>query len=133
MSSGWGGAWGGSQGGREFSPSSSLAKLPRLTSENGEQGGKSPDRPNPLKPPKVGDSRGAEGPPSPPESTSERPHAASPSVTTVVGGVDSEKIEVRVPSELPSLTPLVCRELLAILVELTSVENLDVSTRQGAR
>ena len=131
MSSGWGGAWGGSQGGREFSPTASLTKLPRFTSDNAGQGGRTPDRSDPPKPPKTGDSQGPEGTPSPPESAGERPHLGSPSVATVVGGVDREKIEVRVPTQPPPLTPPVCRELLAILIELTAVEILDVSTRRG--
>lgn len=42
--------------------------------------------------------------------------------------VSSEKIKVRLPAELPPLTPTVCRELLAILVELTADEILDSST-----
>jgi hypothetical protein len=36
-----------------------------------------------------------------------------------------ERVTVRVPSELPVLTPAVSRILLAILVELTEVEVLD--------
>ena len=36
-----------------------------------------------------------------------------------------ERVTVRVPDELPPLTPATCRILLAILLELTEVEVLD--------
>lgn len=42
-----------------------------------------------------------------------------------------EPITVRVPSELPVLTPEVCRILLDILIELTEVPVLDPPRERG--
>lgn len=131
MASGWGGAWGGCQGGREFSPTASLANLPGFTSEDGVQGGRSRDRSNPQETPKCADSREASSAPSLPESSEKRPGTGSRRVTR--SGAGTGKITVRVPTEPLPLTPTVCRELLAILVELTAVENLDACARRGAQ
>ena len=54
MCSGWGGRQGGPQGGREFPPTASLAKLPRITSTNTVQGGESQDPRNRQNRPKPG-------------------------------------------------------------------------------
>ena len=39
--------------------------------------------------------------------------------------IDDGRVTVRLPDELPVLTPAISRILLAILVELTKVEVLD--------
>lgn len=46
-------------------------------------------------------------------------------------GVDEQRIEVRLPDELPVLTPEVSRILLSVLVELTEVEALDGPSGEG--
>lgn len=48
------------------------------------------------------------------------------------GGGGKEAPTVRVPDELPVLTRSISRTLLAILVDLTEVETLDGSSREGS-
>lgn len=44
---------------------------------------------------------------------------------------DTAAVSVRVPDDLPVLTPLACRILLGILVDLTKVEVLDEQSGGG--
>jgi hypothetical protein len=124
MSEPWGGAQGGSQGGREFSPTASLASLPGITCDDAVQGGKLQDRSERPKPQKFRYPRGVGVPPSLPADATDGLQVRS---LRVIGEakVDGQMLAVRASSEVPSLTPPVCRVLLAILVELTTVEILD--------
>lgn len=125
-----GGGQGAGGGGREFSLPGSQAKLPALTSEDSYQGGGQGSRKRTHNPPDPG-------------SVKSPGQAPSPSVRGRKGRLEERPLHdgdhskigeerpaespvVRVPDELPVLSPLVCRALLAVLVELTEVEILDV-------
>jgi hypothetical protein len=129
MSEAWGGAQGGSQGGREFSPTAFPANLPKMTSDDATQGGKSQDRPERPKPPKTGFLRGIDPAPSLPA----EPGTGLDPVSLRVIGAEGQTVAVRVPSGLPVLDPPVCRALLAILAQLTTVEILDDPVGRGTQ
>jgi hypothetical protein len=47
------------------------------------------------------------------------------------GGSTDDRVTVRVPEELPALTPRATRALLAILVELTEVPVIDTPEEEN--
>lgn len=125
-----GGEQGDDRRGREFSLPGSLAKLPALTSEDSHQGGEEGSLQRTRNPadsaPTASQSeapslsvRGRKG------RFAERPRRDD-GHTKIGEERPKDSPEIRVPDELPVLSPLACRALLAVLVELTEVEILDV-------
>ena len=118
MSSREGGGQGGAWGVGEDSPGASPAKLPGLTSENSGQGGNPEDH---LKREKGG-FPGLLG-----EAT------APPCAKIGTGRAGADGITFLGPCGLPSLTAPGLRELLGILVELSTVEILDGPSEEDFR
>ena len=143
-----GGRQGGTQGPREFSLTPSLAFLPGLSCGNTGQGGKYGGASNPAKTPENEDPRASPAGPSlavdAEESTSSRStektrkgrnstrlKSEKERELSVVTGVHSDGLVVRLPAEMPRLTRPAWRALLAILVELTEVPVLDRPSDRG--
>ncbi|GAA1195378.1 hypothetical protein GCM10009608_33500 [Pseudonocardia alaniniphila] len=114
MTSGKGGGPGAGEGGRESSRPASLVILPASARGNGVQGGAGGGETGPGDRGKNGD-RG-DG-------------REAPSLSRDTAG--GESLIVRVPVGLPPLTVPVSRTLLAILVELTTIEMIEVSPHGG--
>jgi hypothetical protein len=129
--SGQGGTQGGTQGGREFSLATSLDNLPVLTSEDSVQGGVVRGTVNTRKSPETRDKSAPRGGPSLSMGVGDQATTVSRCVANPQRGADREDVTVHVPVELPSLTTPVGRILLAILVELTTVEMLNVPPGRG--
>ncbi len=129
--SGQGGTQGGVQGGREFSLTASLANLPVFTSEDGIQGGKTGGAVNTRNTPENRDRSTPSGGPSLPGDADNQATTASRCVTNPQRGPKGKDVTVHVPVELPTLTTPVSRTLLAILVELTTVEIMNAPPGRG--
>ncbi|MCA1709961.1 MAG: hypothetical protein LC808_44430, partial [Actinobacteria bacterium] len=122
---------GGAQGGREFSLAASLGNLPALTSGDRVQGGTVRGTVNAQKSPETRDRSAPRGGPSPPMDVGNQATTVSRCVPNPHRGADREDVTVHVPVELPSLTTPVSRTLLAILIELTTVNMLNTPPGRG--
>ncbi len=129
--SGQGGTQGGAQGNREFSLSASLAILPAMSSGDGVQGGTAQGSVNARKSPQTRDRSTPRGGPSLSVDVGNQATTVSRCVTKPQRGPDREEVTVHVPVNLPLLTTPVSRALLAILVELTTVEILNTPPGGG--
>ena len=126
-----GGTQGGAQGGREFPLTASPINLPALTSDNGVQGGTARAAVKDQKSPETGDRSPPREGPSLSMGAGDQATTVSRCVTNPQRGTDRENVMVYLPVELPSLTTPVNRTLLAILVELTTVDMLNASSGGG--
>ena len=129
--SGQGGTPGGAQGSREFPLPASLDNLPAFTSKNGVQGGTVRSTVNARKSPETRDRSTPHQDPSLSMGAGDQATTVSRCVTNPQRGTDRENVMVYLPVELPSLTTSVSRTLLAILVELTTVDMLNASSGGG--
>ena len=131
MTSEQGGTQGGTQGGREFSLRASLDILPAMSSEDGVQGGTVRGTVNTPKSPETRDKSAPRGGPSLSMGAGDQATTVSRCVANPQRGADRKEVTVHVPVELPSLTTPVSRTLLAILVELATVDILNAPPRRG--
>ena len=122
---------GGAQGGREFSLAASPDNLPALTSGDRVQGGTVRGTVNARKSPETRDRSGPRGGPSPSMDVGSQATTVSRCVPNPQRRADREEVTVHIPLELPSLTTPVSRILLAILIELTTVEMLNAPPGRG--
>jgi hypothetical protein len=122
---------GGTQGGREFSLATSLDNLPVLTREDGVQGGTVRGSVSARKSPETRDRSTPRGGPSLSMDVGHQATTLSRCVTNPQRGPDREEVTIHVPVEPPSLTTPVSRTLLAILVELATVDILNAPPRRG--
>jgi hypothetical protein len=129
--SGQGETQGGVQGGREFSLTASPVNLPASTSENNVQGGTAQATVNDQKSPETRDRSTLREGSSLSMDAGDQATAVSRWVTNPQRKPDREDVTVHLPVELPSLTTPVSRTLLAILVELTTVDMLNTPPGRG--
>ena len=131
MTSEQGGTQGGAQGGREFSLRASLDILPAMSSGDDVQGGTVGGTVNTRKSPQTRDKSAPRGGPSLSMGTGDQATTVSRCVANPQREADRKEVTVHVPVELPSLTTPVSRILLAILVELATVDILNAPPRRG--
>lgn len=120
-----GGRQGAAQGGREFSLTDSLTYLPPLNGANGTQGGANQDAVNTGKTPETRDENTPEESPSPALEAETGSAVVSRCVTKPAQRASDDDVTVQLPAEPPTLTTSVARALVAILVELTTIEILN--------